>query len=455
MADIKKKKLYEVHILLSAKNHIIKNVTKNSTCDDVIKSLHRHINIDKENGHMYALYESMYGVDRELPGKTKIHKLLRAWGSKKDQVQLFLRRKSGIDTKLRVATPERGHHKRRDRQCYNRQGQSPAGNENTKRMSRITHFQKHRMRSMMESHSKKIPSQKADTHLKKLSPEETIFSNDLTMQEIHRHRRREKRNLNKNMTPEIPDPVHSTPVIERHNFVITNPEFTAVKFANSKRLKVKHTHETTTYVPSDIGTRPPCIGQVDPESFGHNHSRNMGDGEYSDYIEEAYSTKERDKCLFLLDRSFRSENDSGERHESSRECSALDIGFLEDTLHSYINRIDIENGMAGPDKDYMHHSKDIYKFFEKSLSTEIPSSDDARSNITNGKHDQQRLVEYRLTNDQSCTAETGNMASHLSKSGFLNGARNLVDYSFSDNESVLLGTDEDNILDEIEDQSST
>ncbi|KAL3842700.1 hypothetical protein ACJMK2_020688 [Sinanodonta woodiana] len=442
MADIKKKKLYEVHILLSAKDHVIKNVTRNSTCDDVIKSLHRHINIDKENGHMYALYESMYGVDRELPGKTKIYKLLRAWGSNKDKVQLALRRKSEIDTKLRLSTPERGHHKRHDKQGCNWQGQTPSANDNimTKRLSRTGHIQKQRMKSVMESHSKKIQSQDSTVrHLRRLSPGPTMLSNDLTMQEINRHRRREQRHINKNMmSPKIPDPVHSTPV--KHNFVKSYPKYTAVKFANSKRLKVKRTNETAMHVHNGIGTRPPCIGQVDPESFGHSNSRHMGDGDYSYYIEETYSKKKtEDKCLFFLDRSFRSKNDSEKTRESSQDCSALDIGFLEDTLHSYINRIDTENVIVGPDKDHLHHSKEIYKLFEKPLNTEIPSTDDARSNFANGKHGQQRLVKYSITHDQPCMVKTGNnLASHLPKRESLNGARSLVDYSFSDNESLLL-----------------
>ncbi|KAK3581520.1 hypothetical protein CHS0354_031862 [Potamilus streckersoni] len=429
MADMKKTKLYEVHIFLNAKDHIIKNVTKNSTCDDIIKSLHRHTDIDeKENGQMYALYESMHGVDRELSGKTEIYKLLKKWGSNKDSVQLVLRRKSDIDKKVGVLTQDRCHHRHHVKHCYNHERDSATGNENIRRLTRIIQLQRQRMRSIMESHSKKIPSQEANiSHFKKPNPSRAMSSNDLTMQEIYRQRRREEQEVNKNISSrKIRDIVHNTPNSEINNFVVTTPQFTAVKFANSKPLKVKYTNELTMPMSPNIDTRPPCIGQVDPESFGHNHSRNMGDGEYSYYIDEAYSTNETDdSCLLLLDTGFRSDSDLGQRPDCSIHCSALDIGFLEDTLHSCVARIDTENGIADSDKDSMYHSKDLCKFFEKSLNTEIPT--------TNGKHDHQRSDE---SDEQSGIVETENMSSNILKCRSINGSMQLVDYSFSDNDTV-------------------
>ncbi|KAL3842702.1 hypothetical protein ACJMK2_020709 [Sinanodonta woodiana] len=434
MADIKKAKLYEVHIFLNAKDHVIKNVTKRSTCDDIIKSLHRHRNTDKENGPMYALYESMHGVDRELSGKTKIHKLLKAWGSNKDNAQLVLRRKSDIDTKFGVSAPDQVRHRRQDKYCCNRKRDSADGNDNIRRLSRIVHLQRQRMRSIMKSHSSEVPPQEATTcRINKLNPSRAMFSNDLLM---HRHRRREHQERKKRiLSPKMPDPVHRTPESEKTNFVITAPEFTAVKFANSKPLKVKQTNKKKMSTPSFIGIRPPCIGQVHTEGFGHNHSRIMGDGEYSYYIEEAYGSKEtKDNYRFFLDRHFRSINVLGQRHVCPRDCSALDIGFLEDTVQSYVNQI--ENGISDSDKDCMHQSKHIYKFFEKSLNTEIPATDGAKNYMTNSKQVQQQLVDNTLANDQLGMAKSESRSSHALTCGSIHGSMQLVDYSFSDNETV-------------------
>ena len=71
----------DIPIKIEGVTRFIKNVTKCTTCADVIKMILKKLNIGKENLPYYAIFESANGVDRPLAGKTSILKTVRSWGS--------------------------------------------------------------------------------------------------------------------------------------------------------------------------------------------------------------------------------------------------------------------------------------------------------------------------------------------------------------------------------------
>ena len=82
----------DIPIRIDGVTRYIKNVTKITTCCDVIKMILRKLNIGKENLPYYTIFESANGVDRPLAGKTFILKTMRSWGS--DTGYKFIMRKS-------------------------------------------------------------------------------------------------------------------------------------------------------------------------------------------------------------------------------------------------------------------------------------------------------------------------------------------------------------------------
>ena len=71
----------DIPIKIEGVTRYIKNVTKVTTCCDVIKMILKKMNIGKENLPYYTIFESANGVDRPLAGKTCILKTMRSWGS--------------------------------------------------------------------------------------------------------------------------------------------------------------------------------------------------------------------------------------------------------------------------------------------------------------------------------------------------------------------------------------
>ena len=71
----------DVPIKIDGTTRFIKNVTKCTTCCDVIKMLLKKLSLGKENLASYAIFESANGVDRPLAGKTSLLKTVRSWGS--------------------------------------------------------------------------------------------------------------------------------------------------------------------------------------------------------------------------------------------------------------------------------------------------------------------------------------------------------------------------------------
>ena len=82
----------DIPIKIEGVTRYIKNVTKVTTCCDVIKMILKKLNVGKENLPYYTIFESASGVDRPLAGKTCILKTVRSWGS--DTTYKLIMRKS-------------------------------------------------------------------------------------------------------------------------------------------------------------------------------------------------------------------------------------------------------------------------------------------------------------------------------------------------------------------------
>lgn len=82
MAESRKKKSKEIPLKFGNNIRYIKGVTKYTTCTDVIKMVLRKMDDGKENGgpEAFGIYESSRGIERLLPGKSRLLKVVRSWG---------------------------------------------------------------------------------------------------------------------------------------------------------------------------------------------------------------------------------------------------------------------------------------------------------------------------------------------------------------------------------------
>ena len=67
----------------------IEGVTKYTTCDDVIEMVFYNYPVDTDS---YALFESLYGVERMLYGKESVLKVVRSWGADQNSFTLLARK---------------------------------------------------------------------------------------------------------------------------------------------------------------------------------------------------------------------------------------------------------------------------------------------------------------------------------------------------------------------------
>ena len=69
----------------------MKNVTKYTTCSDVVHMLLLKSGLFVKQISSYALFEATGDLERMLPGRARIMKTLRSWGCEKDNFRLVLR----------------------------------------------------------------------------------------------------------------------------------------------------------------------------------------------------------------------------------------------------------------------------------------------------------------------------------------------------------------------------
>lgn len=109
MAETRKKKSREIPLTFGENIRYVKGVTKYTTCSDVIKMVLRKLDDGKENGgpEAYGIYESSRGIERLLPAKSKLLKVMRSWGMT-DNYEFVFRK---VNTKFPV--PKLSETKRR------------------------------------------------------------------------------------------------------------------------------------------------------------------------------------------------------------------------------------------------------------------------------------------------------------------------------------------------------
>ena len=106
----------------------IQEVTRYTTCDDVIEMLFYKSSKSGESDS-YALFESSYGVERMLYGKESVLKVIRSWGSEKNNFTLVLREVDNI--KSNMATLSQARRKLRKLKAQNAKLLPSAADNNT------------------------------------------------------------------------------------------------------------------------------------------------------------------------------------------------------------------------------------------------------------------------------------------------------------------------------------
>ena len=81
----------EVPVHFDGKVVLVKNVTKYTTCGDVVHMLLLKSGLFVKQISSYALFEATDDLERMLPGRARIMKTLRSWGCEKDNFRLVLR----------------------------------------------------------------------------------------------------------------------------------------------------------------------------------------------------------------------------------------------------------------------------------------------------------------------------------------------------------------------------
>ena len=81
----------EVPIYFDGKVLLVKNVTKYTTCSDVVHMLMLKTGISIKRISSYTLFEFTGDLERMLQGRTRIIKTLRSWGCEKDNFRFVLR----------------------------------------------------------------------------------------------------------------------------------------------------------------------------------------------------------------------------------------------------------------------------------------------------------------------------------------------------------------------------
>ena len=95
-----------VIIDFSGQKMCIQEVTRYTTCDDVIEMLFYKSPKSGESDS-YALFESSFGVERMLYGKESVLKVIRSWGAEKNSFSLVLRKVDNIRSNMATQSQAR------------------------------------------------------------------------------------------------------------------------------------------------------------------------------------------------------------------------------------------------------------------------------------------------------------------------------------------------------------
>ena len=70
----------------------IKGLSESTVCDDVIETVFDTLAISKVYASSFAIYELASGIERQIPGKTRVLKLVRSWAAEHAQYKLIMKR---------------------------------------------------------------------------------------------------------------------------------------------------------------------------------------------------------------------------------------------------------------------------------------------------------------------------------------------------------------------------
>ncbi|XP_052797595.1 uncharacterized protein LOC128229817 [Mya arenaria] len=135
MAENRRRKYVEVPLTIGDNIRYIKGVTKYTTCGDIVKMVLRKLEDGKEqaDSHAYGIFESSRGIERPIPTKSRLLKVMRSWGM--DNQFEFIFRKIAP----KITMPKMSEAKRRKLTNRNRLTQEAGSNAGQCAASRYSH----------------------------------------------------------------------------------------------------------------------------------------------------------------------------------------------------------------------------------------------------------------------------------------------------------------------------
>ncbi|KAK3597955.1 hypothetical protein CHS0354_042302 [Potamilus streckersoni] len=104
-----------ISVLVEGRVHY-KNVTKKTTCGDVIKYLVKYSQLNEKDTNLYSLFASNEITEQELPDKTKIMKVADLIADS-SRIHFILRKKSRFLPKVCIDKQGRIYHKSSSKEC--------------------------------------------------------------------------------------------------------------------------------------------------------------------------------------------------------------------------------------------------------------------------------------------------------------------------------------------------
>ena len=103
------KDLKDISLTIYGLKKTIKGLSESTTCDDVIETVFDTLAISIVYASSFGIFESSLRAERFLPGRTRVLKLIRSWGTDNDKFELIMKRVDNIkqDTDNIVEIDER------------------------------------------------------------------------------------------------------------------------------------------------------------------------------------------------------------------------------------------------------------------------------------------------------------------------------------------------------------
>ena len=90
------KDLKDISLTIYGLKKTIKGLSESTTCDDVIETVFDTLAISIVYASSFGIFESSLRKERFLPGRTRVLKLIRSWGTDNDKFELIMKRVDNI-----------------------------------------------------------------------------------------------------------------------------------------------------------------------------------------------------------------------------------------------------------------------------------------------------------------------------------------------------------------------